>query len=207
MTAAPAGFVLGFVVAAQVGPIWLLCARTTLRHGLLPGLAVGAGAATVDFFYACLGVAGAAGLLRVTGLRVGLGLLGALVLVVLGGRTLWSAFRIRLGAETTDEVATPGSALRTSLVATASNPLTIASWAAVFTAASTAQITTTAAGTLEFLVGIGVGSLAWHAVLVVGLRLVGHRIGERGLAAVDVVAGLGMIGFGALLAVNTVREA
>jgi threonine/homoserine/homoserine lactone efflux protein len=207
MNATVAGLVLGFIVAAQVGPIWLLCARTTLRQGLLAGVAVGAGAAAVDLLYACLGVAGAAGLLRVTGLRVGLGLVGALVLVVLGGRTLMSAFRIRLGAEAAEEVASPAAALRTSLVATASNPLTIASWAAVFTATSTAELTTTTAGTLELLVGIGVGSLAWFTALAVVLRLVGHRIGERGLEVVDIVAGLGMIGFGALLAVRTVREA
>ena len=119
-----AGFALGFIVGAQVGPIWLLCARTSLRSGLTAGLAVGAGAAVVDFCYACLGVAGAAGLLRVSGLRLTLGLAGAATLVVMGGRTLASAFRVRLGAETQDEVAAPLAALKTSFAATASNPLT-----------------------------------------------------------------------------------
>src|ERR1700730_16682763 len=41
------GLALGFLVAAQVGPIWLLCARTALRRGLVGGLAVGLGAALV----------------------------------------------------------------------------------------------------------------------------------------------------------------
>lgn len=207
MSTLAAGFVLGFVVGAQVGPIWLLCARTSLRSGVAAGLAVGAGAAIVDFCYACLGVAGAAGLLRITGLRVGLGLVGAAVLMVMGGRTLWSAWRVRLGAETDDEVATPWAALRTSLAATASNPLTIASWGAVFAAASTAQFTSTPTSTVELLVGVGVGSMAWFTVLAVGLRLAGRRLGERGLRLVDAAAGIGLIGFGALLAVRTVQEA
>jgi threonine/homoserine/homoserine lactone efflux protein len=201
-----AGLCLGFLVAAQVGPIWLLCARTALRFGLVPALAVGLGAAVVDFLYACLGVAGAAGLLRVTGLRVGLGLLGAGVLVCLGGRTLWSALRVRAGMETESEVASAWAALRTSVVATASNPLTIASWAAIFAAASTARFTDGTSDTVALLVGIGVGSLAWHVVLSVGMRLAGRRIGERGLRIADGLAGLGMIGYGGLLGLRTLSD-
>jgi putative LysE/RhtB family amino acid efflux pump len=207
VTALVAGLVLGFVVGAQVGPIWLFCARTSLRSGLAAGVAVGAGAALVDFCYACLGVAGAAGLLRISGLRIGLGLLGAAVLVAMGARTLWSAWRVRLGAEREDEVATPLAAFRTSVAATASNPLTIASWGAVFAAASTARFTSTPASTLALLVGVGVGSMAWFTVLAGGLQLLGRRIGDRGLRVVDVVAGAGLLGFGGLLAVRTAHDA
>jgi len=207
MSALAAGFVLGFVVAAQVGPIWLLFARTSLRSGLAAGLAVGAGAAIVDFCYACLGVAGAAGLLRITGLRVGLGLLGAGVLVAMGARTLWTACRVRLGAERDDEGATPWASLRTSLAATASNPLTIASWGAVFAAASTARFTSTTTSTVELLVGVGIGSMAWFTLLAVGLRILGRRLGEQGLRVVDAAAGMGLIAFGGLLAVRTVQDA
>ena len=207
MSAFVAGFVLGFVIGAQVGPIWLLCARTSLRSGLVPGLAVGAGAAVVDFCYACLGVAGAAGLLRITGLRVGLGLLGAAVLIAMGARTLWSAWRVRLGAEREDEVARPWTAFRTSVAATASNPLTIASWGAVFAAASTARFTSTPSTTVELLLGVGVGSMAWFTVLAGGLQVVGRRMGDGGLRVVDAAAGAGLLAFGSLLAVRTVQDA
>jgi threonine/homoserine/homoserine lactone efflux protein len=206
LTALLAGSGLGFLVAAQVGPIWLLCARTALRFGLLPALAVGLGAAAVDFVYACLGVAGAAGLLRITALRLALGLAGAAVLVWLGARTLWSALRIRSGLESDTEVASPAAALRTSVVATASNPLTIASWGAVFAAASTARFTTSPGSTVGLLLGIGLGSLGWHVVLSVGMRLAGRRVGERGLVVADAVAGLGMIGYGGLLGLRTLTE-
>ena len=100
----------------------------------------------------------------------------------------------------------PAAALRTSLVATASNPLTIVSWAAVFTATSTARFTTSPATAVALLAGIGVGSLAWFTVLAVTVRLLGHRIGDRGLRVVDAVAGLGLIGYGALLGVRTVEQ-
>src|SRR3954463_14115294 len=83
------GLGLGVFVAAQVGPIWLLCARSSLRHGARSGLAIGAGAATVDLGYAILGVAGAAQLVQISAVRFTFGLLGAAFLVWLGGRTLW----------------------------------------------------------------------------------------------------------------------
>jgi putative LysE/RhtB family amino acid efflux pump len=48
MTALVAGFGLGFLVAAQLGPISLLAIRSTLRSGAPVGLAIGAGVAVVD---------------------------------------------------------------------------------------------------------------------------------------------------------------
>lgn len=197
------GIALGFVVAAQVGPIWLLCARTTLRVGAPSGLAIGAGAATVDLAYAALGAAGVAPLLAVSALRLALGVVGGAVLVLLGLRTLRTAFRVRLGAETPDETASPRRALRTGLVATASNPSTIASWAAIFGAASAGHA---AHGPLLVL-GVGIGSLAWHAVLVGGMRLLRARVGDRTLRAVDAVSGSALVAGGILLGLRGVRQA
>jgi putative LysE/RhtB family amino acid efflux pump len=76
-------------------------------------------------------------------------------LAVLGLKTLWSAFRVRLGGESEEEeVASPGRAFLTSLAATASNPATILSWAAVFAAASSIDGT---AETLLLCLGVGCG--------------------------------------------------
>jgi putative LysE/RhtB family amino acid efflux pump len=194
------GLGLGLLVAAQVGPIWLLCARSSMRYGLRVGLAIGGGAALVDLTYACLGAAGAARLLDVPGLRVVLGLIGAAVLVWLGARTLWASLRVRSGAEAEVEVASPRAAFATSLAATASNPLTIASWAAVFAAASVGEVTATAGATLVFVLAIGIGSLAWFTALALGFSLVGRRAGPRSQRTVDAFAGAGLVGFGGLLA-------
>jgi threonine/homoserine/homoserine lactone efflux protein len=207
LTALASGLGLGFLVGAQVGPIWLLCARTVLRGRLASGLAIGAGAAVVDFLYACLGVAGAAQLLRIVALRVVLGLAGAAVLLALGARTLTSAFRVRAGVEVDGDVGSARSALRISLVATASNPMTIASWAAVFAAASTASVATTAATTSALLVGIGAGSFAWFVVLSLVMAGLRPRLGERGLRAADALAGAGLLGFGGLLGWRALRPA
>jgi len=201
-----AGLGLGFLVGAQVGPIWLLCARSSLRHGARVGLGIGAGAAIVDLVYAALGVAGAASLLAATGLRVAFGLLGAAVLILLGARTLWSAFRVRSGFEAEAEVATPWTAFRTGLAATASNPMTIASWAAIFAAASAASLASTAAAAALLVLGVGIGSMAWFAILSIGMALIRRRVPERGLRVADAAAGAGLIGFGAVLGYGSLQH-
>src|SRR4029078_5646004 len=162
------------------------------------------GVPPVDTTYACLGVLGAAPLVSIGAIQLALGLIGAAVLVTLGVRTLWSACGVRLGGETEDEVATPRRAFMTSLAATASNPFTIASWAAIFAAASPAQAASTTAGTAALVAGIGIGSISWFTILACGVGLARRHVGERFLRAVDVVAGAGLLVFGALLGVSAV---
>lgn len=199
------GLGLGALVAAQVGPIWLLCARTSARHGFRSGVSIGIAAAAVDLAYAVLGALGAAVLLQAEALRLALGLLGAGVLVYLGAKTLHSAFRIRLGGEELAEVVTPGQAFRTGVIATASNPLTIISWGAVFGGAAVADVAGSPQAAAVFVLAIGLGSLAFHVVLSAGMALLGDHISETGLRIVDGVAGAGLVLFGGLLAVRTVR--
>jgi putative LysE/RhtB family amino acid efflux pump len=202
MTALVVGFGLGFLVAAQLGPISLLAIRSTLRNGVLVGVAIAGGVAVIDTLYAAAGAAGAAGLLAIEPLRLAFGLIGAVVLAVIGARTLWSAFRIRMGGESREELATPHAAFMTALAATASNPLTIASWAAVFAAATTAG----AGGGVMLLAGVGLGSLTLMSLLAGGVSVARRWVGPRLLRTVDGVAGAGVLGFGALLAYRTMRD-
>jgi putative LysE/RhtB family amino acid efflux pump len=206
MSALVIGFGLGFFVAAQLGPLSLFAIRSTLRSGALVGLAIGAGVAVIDTLYAAAGAAGAAGLLEIEPLRMAFGLVGAGVLVFLGARTLWSAFRVRLGGEVPEEVASPRRAFATALAATASNPLTIASWAAVFAAASTAGAAASGGSAAALLLGVGLGSMTWMAILAAGVSVARRWIGDRLLKAVDGLAGAGLIGFGGLLAHRTLRD-
>lgn len=200
------GFGLGFVVAAAIGPISLLCIRTVLRGALGAGVAIGAGAAIIDATYALLGALGAGRLLEIGALQLALGLVGATVLALLGVRTLWSAFRVRLGGEADEEVASPWRAFLTSLAATASNPSTILSWAAVFAAASTASAVDGTAETLLLCLGVGCGTLTWFTTLSLTMAALRRRVGDRLLRAIDVGSGLGLLVFSGLLGVRAARE-
>jgi putative LysE/RhtB family amino acid efflux pump len=196
---AAVGFGLGFLVALQLGPMSLFLVRSTLRAGLLTGLGVGAGIALVDALYAAAGAAGAAPLLLVDPVRVALGVLGAGVLVWLGGRTLVAAWQVRAGLDG-DAAASPYQAFRTSLAATASNPATIVSWAAIFSAASGD------AAPVPLVAGVGLGSLTWVTVLALATAAVRRSVGVRATRIADGVAGVGLIGFGGVLGWRTVHD-
>jgi threonine/homoserine/homoserine lactone efflux protein len=209
MTSLAVGFGLGLFVGAQPGPVSLLCIRSVLRGALASGIAIGAGAALIDLLYAGLGLAGAASLLEADALRVAFGLLGALVLGLIGARTLWAAFRVRLGGESEEEVASPRRAFATAVAATASNPLTIATWAAIFTAASAASVgdaASSADGAALMLGGVALGTLTAFTTLSVLVALVRQRFGPRLLTTVDIVAGTGLLGFAGLLGWRAVHE-
>jgi putative LysE/RhtB family amino acid efflux pump len=209
MTSLAVGFGLGLFVGAQPGPVSLLCVRSVLRGALTSGIAIGAGAALIDLLYAGLGLAGAASLLEADALRLAFGLLGALVLGLIGARTLWAAFRVRLGGESEEEVASPRRAFATAVAATASNPLTIATWAAIFSAASVAAVgdaATSASGAALMLGGVALGTLTAFTALSLLVTSVRQRFGPRLLITVDVVAGSGLLGFAGLLGWRAVHE-
>lgn len=83
MSAFATGALMGFAIAAPVGPIGLLCIRRSLADGRAAGLATGLGAAAADATY---GIAVAMGL-AATGLlayALPMQVLGGLLLIWLG---------------------------------------------------------------------------------------------------------------------------
>lgn len=197
------GFGLGFFVALQLGPMSLFLIRSTLRAGLRTGLAIGAGIALVDAAYAAAGAAGAAPLLQVDALRLVLGVAGAVVLAWLGLRTVQAAFRVRSGLEVAEDVRTPRRAFGAALAGTASNPATIASWAAIFAAASAGG----GAAAVPLVTGVGIGSATWVTVLAGAVALARRAVGPRVERAADVLAGFALLGFAATLGYRTAADA
>jgi len=93
------GLVLGFSIAAPVGPIGLLCLRRGLEKGFWAAFSSGLGAATAD---ACYGLLGAFGLAAVCAILLGhalwLRLFGGLFLFWLAWQT-WRSVPARQAAK------------------------------------------------------------------------------------------------------------
>jgi putative LysE/RhtB family amino acid efflux pump len=194
------GFGFGFFVAMQLGPMSLFLVRSTLVGGWSVGLAIGAGIALIDAAYALCGAAGAAPLLTVEALRATLGVVGAVVLAMLGVRMLHAAVRPDAASAPRHEVATPRRAFAVSLAATAANPATIVSWAAVFAALGAAG----SGHAVPLLVtGVGLGSLAWMSLLTTGTTLARRAVGRRAIRIADTIAGTGLLVFAAVLAAQS----
>jgi len=82
------GMIIGFSIAAPVGPIGVLCIRRTLIFGRSIGFISGLGAATAD---ACYGLIAGLGLTFISAFlirqQVWLGLIGGGFLIYLGVKT------------------------------------------------------------------------------------------------------------------------
>ncbi len=182
------GFVLGFSIAAVVGPIALLCIRRTLASGFAVGFVSGLGAATVDATYAAVASFGFTALASVlVGQNVWLRLLGGAILVYLGV----GALKAR-PAETAASGQTVGvrlaAAYASTLALTFSNPMTIMSFAAIFAGIGT--------GSLDLVAGVFGGSAVWWLVLAGLVSRLRSSITARKLRAVNIASGVLIVGFG-----------
>ena len=203
------GFGIGVVVAAQVGPVTLLIVRTVLRGGraVAVGLAMAAAVALVDLLYAGLGLAGVGRLLSDAPLRLAFGVVSAAIMIAIGARTANAGLRARIGLERAADVVEPRRAFLTAVAATALNPLTIALWTVSFPAAAPGAATRSAGSAALLLAGVGLGSLTWYCTFTTLVALLRRRVGDRLLRVVDVVSGLGLAGFGALIGYRALRDA
>jgi threonine/homoserine/homoserine lactone efflux protein len=188
------GLIVGFTIAAAVGPISLLTIRRTLAHGQLYGLLSGLGVATADASYA--GIA-AFGLTAVSGLltssRVALGLAGGLIIVAIGIRTI----RRRPGAAaTTAERPGLAAAYGSIYALTMTNPMTILSFAAVFAGFGFAAGATGLVDAAVLTLGVWAGSSLWWVVLTTVVGWVRGRASTRGLVWVNRISGSALVAFG-----------
>jgi threonine/homoserine/homoserine lactone efflux protein len=189
-------FVIGFSIAAPVGPIGVLCIRRTLLLGRRVGFVSGLGAATADAFY---GAVAAFGLTLVSQFFVRhaapLHIVGGLFLLYLGART---AFAKTDQHTPTVPAPTDSGALRaygSTLLLTITNPMTIVMFAAVFAAIAPAGGLRYAYAALT-VVGVFFGSATWWFILSAGVGMFRLLIGIRLIQWVNRLSGATIFGFG-----------
>ena len=188
------GLVLGFSIAAPVGPIGLLCIRRTLSGGISSGFASGLGAATADAIY---GAIAAFGLSVVTTflldyqrvLQAG----GGLFLLYLGLTTFLS-----LPSETAATATGQGllGAYVSTLLLTITNPMTILSFAAVFAGLGLGTGSSNITTAISLIAGVFIGSMLWWLLLSGAVHFFRQRVEKRQLKLVNQLSGLLIAGFG-----------
>jgi threonine/homoserine/homoserine lactone efflux protein len=196
------GIILGFSIAAPVGPIGVLCMRRTLTEGRLAGLVAGLGAATADAFY---GSVAGFGLAAISGFLVDYArwfrLLGGLFLMYLGVRTF---FATPVEREVAARHGLLGGYLST-LFLTLTNPMTILSFGAVFAGLGLVGPTGNYAAAAMLVAGVFCGSALWWLVLSSGVAAVAARVEARALRWVNWVSGLVLEAFGWIVLVGAWR--
>jgi len=192
------GIVLGFSIAAPVGPIGVLCIRRTLQNGFKSGLASGLGAASADAVYGAIAAAGltlAADFL--TEQQVWLGILGGAFLLFLGVKTFRSPPPDADGqVPSTNKLG--GDYLSTFLL-TLSNPITIFSFAAMFGGLSARSGAGFQAGAFVLVLGVFSGSALWWLGLSVSVSFFRKRFSAGVMRWVNRLAGAVIIVFGLVM--------
>ena len=190
------GLIIGFSIAAPVGPIGVLCIRRSLVEGARSGFVAGLGAATADAIYG--GIA-AFGLTVVSNILIGqqvwLRLIGGVFLCYLGVRTFLAAPSGQLAAA--DERRLFG-AYGSTFFLTLTNPLTILSFAAVFAGLGVSSGGGSYASAGLMVLGVFIGSGFWWLILSAGVgrlrtRFAPHHLRWINRASGAVIAAFGLI--------------
>jgi threonine/homoserine/homoserine lactone efflux protein len=183
----------GFLLAATVGPMWVLCFRRTLAQGPLAGLASGMGIAVADGLY---GAVAAFGLTAVSGFLLAhatwIGLAGGAFLVYLGVKILFS--NPALNGKEERKVDYPRAFLST-LGLTLANPPTILAFVAIF--AGLGLVASDYASASLVVLGVFLGSASWWLLLAAGAGRLRAHVGPRLFRAINVVSGCTILAFAA----------
>ena len=188
------GLIVGFFIAAPVGPIGVLCIRRTLAEGRASGLVSGLGAATADAIYGCIAGFGLTFISSILISQQGwLRLIGGGFLCYLGLKTFL--------AKPAEQAASAGGnglggAYASTFFLTLTNPMTILSFAAVFAGLGVASASGNYVSAGALVLGVFMGSALWWLILSGGVGMFRARFNPHGLRWVNRVSGVIITGFG-----------
>ena len=185
------GLLFGFLLAATVGPMWVLCFRRTLAQGALVGFVSGMGIAVADGIY---GTVAAFGLTAISGFLLQhsywIGLVGGVFLLYLGIKTLLARPDLQ------EANGNPGGLAQgflSTLGLTLANPPTIFAFAAIF--AGLGLVASDYATAALVVLGVFLGSASWWILLAAGAGWLRNRIGSRSFRIINVVSGVTILCF------------
>lgn len=197
------GGIVGFAIAAPVGPIGLLCVRRTLEEGAMTGLVTGFGAASADAVYGLLvalgfGLAASA----LLGYTAYLQIAGGVLLLFLGIAPLFQKTyygnQSQIHANETKKIS-KAFAFGSTFALTLTNPLTILSFIGAIAALSGSgdlSNTKDVGIAISIVVGVFLGSIAWWLTLVGFITAIRSSISPSVQKMIGILSSLLLSGFG-----------
>lgn len=192
-----AGALFGLSIALPFGPVSLMCVQRSLYLGLRPGLISAAGAASTHGVYATIAVLGAdavAGALTPWHLMIRFA--SAAVLILLGIRSVLRAPALH---QPISAHAGATASFMAGLTMAMTNPMTILAYAAF---ASSTVFLGAGVAPASAVVGVVAGTAAWYATLSGSAWILRGHLPQRVLGKLNIIAGVGLIGMGLLMALR-----
>ena len=188
------GLIIGFSIAAPVGPIGILCIRRTLNGGRISGLVSGLGAATADSVYGCVAGFGLAFISNfLVKQQIWLHVIGGAFLCYLGIKTLLAKPANQAAAARENGLV--GDYASTFFL-TLTNPMTIISFAAIFAGLGLASTRGNYGSAGVLVMGVFIGSALWWLVLSSGVGIFRKKFNTNSLQWVNRISGVIITGFG-----------
>ena len=185
------GLITGFLMAAPIGPIGILCIRGVLLHGKRRGFVIGLSGSIGDIFYS---TAAAFGVKIVYDFIVA----HQPVMRLAGGILLLSAgiviYRNQLkeNALEKNKIGEKGIFASTLLLAL-TNPLTLFGYVAAFSAIGVSKVITDNGSILLLIIGAYCGSFLWFSLLIILSYKFKEKVTTFGVAVINKVAGVLLI--------------
>jgi threonine/homoserine/homoserine lactone efflux protein len=189
------GIIIGFAIAAPVGPVGVLCAQRTITRGPVAGLVSGLGAAIADSIF---GMIAAFGLSIVAEWifehQIWVRLVGGIFLLVLGVRILRKRPPHPAASAPVNDDAVKHFV--STFVLTITNPITILSLAGIFAAFGVVERIATLAQGWILVAGVLVGSSLWWLLIALVAGLFRRWISHEGMRYVSMTSAGIMLAFG-----------
>lgn len=194
------GLIVGFSVAAPVGPIALLCIRRSVTEGRSSGLATGLGAATAD---ALCGIVAALFITAVSAFvveqREWLHLLGGVFMVVFGVVFMRTP---PLDTSKVSELDVPADQVKLSKAyfstvgLTLINPMTALGFTVAFMGAGFATDTGAPLAATLIVSGVFLGSAAWWIFLSTAATFFTSYLQKGGMRVINIASGGAILAYG-----------
>lgn len=188
------GLIIGFSIAAPVGPIGVLCIRRTLAEGRAHGLVSGLGAATADSIY---GFVAGFGLSFISSFLVRQ---QVLLRIIGGGFLCFLGVRTFLSKPSEHVASAKGNGLVGSYASTffltITNPVTIFSFAAIFAGLGVGGASGSYSSAAVLVLGVFIGSALWWFILSSSVSVFRAKFSPQRLRWVNRISGIIITGFG-----------
>ncbi len=188
------GIVAGFIIAAPVGPVNVLCMRRTLTRGRRAGFISGLGAATADALY---GAVAGFGLKFVSALlltqHTWLRIVGGLFICALGIKTFLSRPFEKMDPPKRSNHA---GAFASTFFLTLTNPTTILSFGAIFAWLGLANAHESFVATHVLILGVFLGSALWWFILAITVGMFRSRLNVYNVRWINRISGIIIVAFG-----------
>lgn len=197
------GILVGFVIAAPVGPIGILCIRRTLAGSYALGLFTGLGAAFADTFYGAVAGFSLASIADfIKHYDFYLRFFGGFILAWIG----FSIFRAPPRINTIEEMdgGTLFHGFTSAFFLTVSNPVTLLVFAAAFAAMGISPAQDSLSQAYALVLGVFVGASAWWLSLSTAVQLMHHKLSDKQLLWINYSSGIMLFGFSAYMLLSLI---